>query len=116
MKVSKRDMQYINTLENKHGLGLQTYTGLLIIQGYTCAICGQEEEAKSNAGSIKRMAVDHDHNTDEVRGLLCQKCNTALGLFKDDADILKRAVEYLSKDHAKYIAEAGHTGARLLQI
>ena len=44
-----------------------------------------------------RLAVDHVHGTDQVRGLLCNLCNPALGLFKDNPDRLKRAIEYLER-------------------
>lgn len=56
-------------------------------QGGVCAIC---EKAR-------KLVVDHDHETGKVRGLLCNQCNTALGLFKDDTVSLARAVEYLKQ-------------------
>ena len=60
-----------------------------------CDICGREERAKSRSGGIKRLAEDHCHNTGIYRGRLCQRCNTALGLFGDDIEILKSAIKYL---------------------
>ena len=59
-------------------------------QGGACAIC--KEKPKSG-----RLAVDHVHGTDKVRGLLCNLCNPALGLFKDDPDRLEAAVAYLER-------------------
>ena len=59
-------------------------------QGGVCAIC--KEKPKGS-----RLALDHIHGTDEVRGLLCGLCNRALGLFKDDPDRLKSAIEYLEQ-------------------
>jgi len=47
---------------------------------------------------IKRLAVDHDHKTNKIRGLLCQFCNTALGKFLDDVEILKKAILYLERN------------------
>lgn len=46
-------------------------------------------------GSINRLAVDHNHNTGQVRGKLCFDCNTALGKFKDNPAVLRRAAAYL---------------------
>ena len=50
-----------------------------------CAICGKDG----------RLVVDHNHSTGEVRGLLCSQCNTALGMFKDNPDLLAIALDYL---------------------
>lgn len=74
----------------KYGLTLEQYEILLLEQSGVCAIC------KLSRG-IKKLAVDHDHNSGKVRGLLCQFCNTALGKFLDDVSILKRAISYLEK-------------------
>lgn len=60
-------------------------------QGGCCAICGTPEAEAPR----KRLHVDHDHGTDTVRGLLCGRCNTGLGMFKDDPGRLAAAIEYL---------------------
>lgn len=65
-------------------------------QNGVCAICKKPETAKKQSGNgIKRLSVDHDHTTGAIRGLLCMYCNTALGKFKDDIEILKSAIVYL---------------------
>ena len=46
-------------------------------------------------GSTHRLCIDHDHNTGEVRGLLCSGCNSALGHFKDNTESMMKAVNYL---------------------
>lgn len=46
---------------------------------------------------MKKLCVDHCHETGEVRGLLCSKCNTAIGMFQEDINVMYRAIEYLSK-------------------
>lgn len=50
-----------------------------------CAICGTDSN----------LCVDHDHTTKKLRGILCKKCNVGLGMFKDDQELLSRAIEYL---------------------
>lgn len=68
------------------------YQSLLEAQNYSCAICGiNAEETKQG------LAVDHNHATDEVRGLLCMRCNIGLGYFKDNITSLTNAVNYLLK-------------------
>ncbi len=59
------------------------------VQGGMCAICGRAPKAG------KHLHVDHDHDTGEVRGLLCFSCNVGVGNFGNDVDRLERTVEYL---------------------
>jgi hypothetical protein len=63
------------------------FDSLVLAQGGCCAICGRKAVGKFN--------IDHDHNTGEVRGLLCGPCNRGIGLLGDSVDVLKRAAEYL---------------------
>ena len=65
---------------------------LLEKQNYSCAICGKSE--KDNG---QRLAIDHNHATHQVRALLCRNCNTGLGAFKDDEQLLSKAIEYLKR-------------------
>ena len=66
------------------------YSLLLVAQDYSCAICGVHASELS-----RELSVDHSHETDEVRGLLCSHCNIGLGNFKDDSQLLIKAFEYL---------------------
>lgn len=85
-------------LENLYGLTVEGYDQMLANQGGVCAICGNgEPTAHGRTGTQFRLAVDHDHETGRVRGLLCQKCNRSIGLLDDDVDLLKRAIDYLQK-------------------
>lgn len=77
-------------LKRRFGIDLEEYKMLLEKQNYSCKICGKHEDS-----SDYRLAVDHCHTTGKIRGLLCSPCNTALGSFKDDTDILKSAINYL---------------------
>jgi len=64
----------------------------LTSQGGVCAICGAEE-----AGGRGQFHADHDHATATPRGVLCHRCNIALGHFRDNPEILQSAIEYLNK-------------------
>jgi len=76
-------------LARKYGITQVEYDEMLAEQGGKCAICGSAQSGK------RRFHVDHDHETDMVRGLLCSKCNTGLGLFGDDPRRLNDAIAYL---------------------
>lgn len=69
---------------------VEQYEAALTQQGGTCAIC----KTVSNIDG-KNFCVDHDHTTGKVRGLLCHKCNAALGHFKDSTALLLKAADYL---------------------
>jgi uncharacterized protein GlcG (DUF336 family) len=79
----------IYKLKQNFGLTLAEYDKMLESQGGVCKICG-------GVGlSGKRLSVDHDHETGKVRGLLCSKCNTAIGLLDDDPKTFLKASLYL---------------------
>jgi hypothetical protein len=80
-------------LKRKHGITLEDYERMLQEQGGVCKICKSTE---SNNKIRKRFAVDHDHVTGVKRGLLCDRCNRAIGLFRDDVDLVRAAGEYLT--------------------
>lgn len=71
-------------------LTVEDYLVIAELQGNKCAICRCPPKAE-------RLALDHDHDTDKFRGLLCDDCNFALGLFKDDIERIKNAVKYLER-------------------
>ena len=78
---------------------LEEYQSLFEVQGGVCKLCGKEETARKNNSEEKRMlAVDHDHNTGSVRGLLCASCNVQLGHYEKTK---LRAAEF-----EKYLEEA----------
>lgn len=58
---------------------------MLAEQDGRCKICGQ----------LKKLNVDHDHATGEVRGLLCHGCNVGIGFFRDSPELLRSAIDYL---------------------
>lgn len=72
------------------------YAELLVGQDGVCAICLQSETyIDARTGEPRRLAVDHDHASGAVRGLLCGRCNRALGQFNDSIDVVQRAADYL---------------------
>ena len=79
-------------LQKKFGLSRAEYDGMLRHQGGRCAICGSLDPGTNAKG---QFCVDHDHATGEVRGLLCNRCNTGLGAFKDYPQALLKAAVYL---------------------
>lgn len=75
-----------------YGITVETYQHLLEKQKGCCAICLRH----SSEFKESRLYVDHDHRTNEVRGLLCSGCNRGLGAFRDDPKALSKAIEYLA--------------------
>ena len=77
----------------KYNLTLDDFNLLMQQQNGCCAVCLVKAEDTKN----KWLCVDHNHLTGEVRGLLCDFCNTAIGLLREDLGIMQRASEYLKK-------------------
>ena len=74
-----------------YGITLDEYEALLVEQKERCAICGRHQQENDRK---RKLAVDHHHDTKQVRGLLCAKCNKGIGLFSDDPNLLRKAAEY----------------------
>lgn len=85
-----------------YGITAEDYEEMLARQGGKCCVCGG-----LNRG--RRLAVDHDHETGRVRGLLCNRCNTAIGLLREDPDLLAEALVYLvgPTASADFVVDAG---------
>lgn len=77
-------------LQAKYLMSWERFVELRDLQGNRCAICKEEEPRKG-----WRLSVDHDHQTGKVRGLLCSKCNTGLGQFKDSLALIRSVIAYL---------------------
>lgn len=83
-------------LRRKFGITAERYDEILLSQNGVCAICNRDEPVVRRALSGKeKLSVDHCHITGRVRGLLCFRCNTALGAFGDDPAMLMKAAAYL---------------------
>lgn len=82
-------------LKRKYGITEEQYNELLLEQAGKCAICLKKPRTRA-------LAVDHDHKTNEIRGLLCSRCNHGLlGNAHDSIEMLKRALDYLENPPAK---------------
>lgn len=92
------DYETNRNLSKNYNLSLDDYNALLVAQSHCCAICGKHESQNDvgNRGT-KKLAVDHDHVTGAIRGLLCTKCNTGLGAFQDNIETLLAAALYIEK-------------------
>lgn len=83
-----------NMLRRNYNLTLDEYSEMLENQNGVCKICLQPENKISN-GKVIALAVDHDHQTGENRGLLCNRCNRMIGFAEDKTEILENAISYL---------------------
>lgn len=91
MNINKKGRKrHDAVLREKFGIGLYQYEALLDQQNGECFLCQKKE--------TRNLAVDHNHVTGKVRRLLCGPCNQALGLFKDNSNVLKRAAVYVETD------------------
>jgi hypothetical protein len=75
-----------------YNIPIGQYDKMLMEQNNKCAICSTHQSFLK-----KTLSVDHDHETGKTRGLLCQRCNTAIGMLKDSIDLLDKAKSYLQK-------------------
>lgn len=74
-------------IQNKYNLSVKDFEKMLKQQNYECKICKK---------SLKKYsAIDHNHQTGVIRGVLCRKCNVGLGFFKDNIKNIKNAIKYL---------------------
>lgn len=81
-------------LKRVYGITLEQYNEMLLAQGNCCAICKSTNNGK-HGETDKLFAVDHDHKTGKVRGLLCSSCNVTLGLIKEKVSTLVEMISYL---------------------
>lgn len=83
------------SLRSKYKITLAEYEKLLEKQNGVCALCGNLENAvEKYYKGIKRLAVDHCHETNKIRGLLCSSCNIGIGNLKHNPELLRKAAVY----------------------
>lgn len=99
---SSKETKKAYVLKSRFGLSLEDYHLLYTKQNGCCAICGKSITLFVDKKDFSNVAcVDHNHTTGEVRGLLCNHCNTGIGLLKEDLSILENAAKYLKERGVK---------------
>lgn len=95
-QIRQRKRQSVNPLAKKdaelkrlYNISIDDYLAMFKDQNMVCKVCKSECKTKNS------LSVDHDHNTGKVRGLLCNRCNRAIGMFEDNPDLLIKAAKYL---------------------
>ena len=83
-----KEVQAAAKRKRKYGISREAYNQMVESQKGVCACCSGTTNGKS-------LAVDHNHNTSTIRGLLCHRCNTAMGLLNDDPKRLQMCIDYL---------------------
>ena len=90
------------------GISVEAYDAIVAESQSLCAICGNPETRKFR-GKTKRLAIDHNHATGAVRGMLCHSCNTMIALSNESPGVLLRAAEYLMSGGAHYAPGANES-------
>lgn len=83
------DQQRLKARARAFGISVEQLQGLIAEQGDVCAICAKP------CSTGRALALDHDHETGQFRGLLCAHCNMAIGQLQDSVEILRSALAYL---------------------
>ena len=100
VRRASREAAHRASVARTYGIGRDGYDLLYAAQGGTCAICQRA------TGRTRRLSVDHDHVTGEVRGLLCRPCNDMLGHARDNYRMFVRAASYLLTPPARPVLVA----------
>jgi len=79
---------------NRYGLTHEAFTAMLASQGGRCAVCRTDKPRGTQGFG---WCVDHDHETGQVRGILCGHCNQGIGMLQDDPDVIAAAAKYVQR-------------------
>ena len=78
----------------RYGITVEQFEQMMERQQGCCAICGDPPDP-NGVKAASRLHIDHDHNSGQVRELLCNHCNRGVGAFRDDPDIMRKAIAYI---------------------
>lgn len=97
-KRANPNLESDRNIKRKYGLTREDYNKKLKEQDDVCAICGLQETAfDARTNTVRRLAVDHNHKTGKIRGLLCWRCNGTIGRINEDLELVKNIENYLIK-------------------
>jgi hypothetical protein len=94
---SHPDYNHVRNLQRRYGLSADEYQTLLANHNFACGICKVEISYALGYKGKRSVVVDHNHETGDVRGILCSKCNLVLGHARESTEILYQAIVYLSE-------------------
>lgn len=94
---SKPDYNRAHNLQKRYGISVAEYHALIADHNFACGICKVEISDAVGYKGKRLSVVDHNHETGDVRGILCSRCNLVLGHARENTDILYRAIVYLSE-------------------
>jgi hypothetical protein len=80
----------------QYGITIEKYEQMIEDCGNKCQICGRTPE---EIGDLRRLAVDHCHDTGRIRGILCRWCNTAIVQLQDSIEVVENAVQYMKANY-----------------
>ena len=84
-------------LQTRFNMSISQYNDIFLKQKGRCVICFKAESTRDKNNNVKWLSVDHNHKTGEVRGLLCNSCNTGIGKLGDSTKVLQSAITYLNE-------------------
>jgi hypothetical protein len=102
--VKLRKLEHRSNMKKNYGITPEDYDRMLAVQGGVCALCGNPE-TKKYKGGLKRLSVDHNHDTRQVRELLCADCNVLVGFSRESIPLLEAVIAYLKKHGATDVHE-----------
>jgi len=97
VRTNRPDTTRGHNLKKRFNMSIADYNIIFLKQKGRCAICNEAETSVDTKGKVKWLSVDHNHSTGDIRGLLCNSCNTGIGLLGDSQSVLKSAIKYLNK-------------------
>ncbi len=103
LKAGGKDVPYAQLIRREYGITLDEYNTQLRTQAGRCAVCRRPETITTKAGQPRRLAVDHDHATGALRGLLCHRCNILVWAFEENhavLDLIKGYVDTFQRSYA----------------
>jgi len=92
-----RQKQLSTRMKRVYGIDFLTAQKMLEIQDGKCLICGRNIQLGNGNRSMERGVIDHSHQRNVVRAILCGKCNIGIGFFNDDINLFERAISYLKQ-------------------